>query len=285
MMGRIVLMVVLVLVLVAGCGKGDREENASKTEFRIPDSLLSPLDGYKLTRDDYHPVRGGTMESAELVLHYPASEVARYVAVETFGAARKGLDLVRESIGPPADGKVVLIGSLDLDEYRFLTRKEWWYYGVVRGDTIYFEPFDIMLKRTILEVGIAQKMAQMALGKRSGGRIPLWMKEGLASRVAGEWSIIRTQMAEFEDGVYDTTPSPDRIEEILAAADDRPLTRIAFYCSYIMVNRVVQEFGMERILAFLDLLAGGRGVDEACMDAFGMNYVSLLDRIRLDGGR
>ena len=282
-MNRLIPIVVLLALLTAACGEGKKEEVTAKKEFRIPDSLLSPLDGYQLTRDDYHPVTGGIMESGEIVLHYPASEVARYVAVETFGIARDAYRLTREEIGPPSDGRVVLIGTRDLDEYRFLTRKEWWYYGVVRGDTIYFEPLDIMLKRSIIKMAVTQKIAQMALDKRSGGRIPLWMKEGLASRLADEWPIIKAQRAEFNDGKYDVTPPPERIEAVLEAADDRPLTRIAFYCAHVMVDRLVGEFGMERIMTFLDLLGEGRSSDEASGEAFGIDYASLLDRVRLDG--
>jgi hypothetical protein len=282
-MNRLIPTVILLVLLAVGCGEGKKEEADANKEFRIPDSLLSPLDGYRLTRDDYHPVTGGIMESREIVLHYPASEVARYIAVEAFGAARDAYRLTREEIGPLTDGRVVLIGASDLEEYRFLTRKEWWYYGVVRGDTIYFEPFDIMLKRTILKAAVTQKIAQMALGKRSGGRIPLWMKEGLASRLADEWPIIKAQRAEFTGRTYDVTPSPERIEAVLEAADDRPLTRIAFYSAYIMVDRLVQEFGMECIMTFLDLLGDGRSIDEASREAFGIDYASLLDMVRLDG--
>ena len=282
-MNRLIPVLVLLLIVAMGCGEGKKEEVDAKKEFRIPDSLLSPIDGYRLTRDDYHPVTGGIMESSEIVLHYPVSSVARYIAVETFGVARDAYSLTRKEIGPPSDGRVVLIGASDLDEYRFLTRKEWWYYGVVRGDTIYFEPFDIMLKRTILKAAVTQKMAQMALEKRSGGRLPLWMKEGLASRVADEWPIIKAQKDEFDKGIYDATPSPERIEAILGAADDRPLTRIAFYCAYIMVDRLAQEFGMERIMTFIDLIGEGQSSDEASVEAFGIGYASLLDRVRLDG--
>lgn len=280
---RLIPIVILLVLVTAGCGEGKKEEVAAKKEFRIPDSLLSPIDGYRLTRDDYHPVTGGIMENREIVLHYSASEVARYLAVETFGIARDACLLIREEIGPPSDGQAVLIGARDLDEYRFLTRKEWWYYGVVRGDTIYFEPLDIMLKRGIAKVAVTQKIAQMALEKRSGGRIPLWMKEGLASRLADEWPIIKAQRAEFNDGKYDVTPPPERIEAVLEAADDRPLTRIAFYCAHVMVDRLVGEFGMERIMTFLDLLGEGRSSDEASGEAFGIDYASLLDRVRLDG--
>ncbi len=281
-MNRMIHIMVILLLVTAGCGEEKQEDRDAEQAFRIPDSLLSPLDGYRLTRDDYHPVRGGIMESKEIVLHYPASEVARYVAVETFGAARDAYSLIKKEIGPPSDGRVVMIGAADLDEYRFLTRKEWWYYGVVRADTIYFEPLQVMLKRTILKMGITQKMAQMALEKRSGGRIPIWMKEGLASRIAGEWPVIEAQRAEFEDGVYDMTPSPERVVQILEEASDRPLTRIAFYCAYVMVNRLVGEFGMDSIMNFIDLLAEGGSYDEASGEAFGVTYSSLIDRIRLD---
>ena len=282
-MKRLACVAVMILLVVFGCGGEKSEKTAEDREFRIPDSLLSPLDGYRLTRDDYHPVRGGIMETKELVLQYPASPVSRYVAVETFGKAIDAYRLIREEIGPPSDKRVVMIGAADLEEYRFLTRKEWWYYGVVRGDTIYFEPFDILLKRTILKMAVTQKMAQMALDRRSGGRIPFWMKEGIASRLAEEWPVLEEQRGEFIGGVYDLTPTPERIEEVLEAADDRPLTRIAFYCSYVMVDRLVTEFGMERIMAFIDLLAEGCGYDEASVEAFGVDYASLLEMVRLKG--
>jgi hypothetical protein len=282
-MKRLALVAVMIILVMFGCGEDKKEEPAANREFQIPDSLLSPLDGYKLTKDDYHPVRGGIMETKELVMHYPASAVSRDVAVETMGKAIDAYRLIREEIGTPSDERVVMVGASDLAEYRFLTRKEWWYYGVVRGDTIYFEPFDILLKRTLLKMAVTQKMAQMALDRRSGGRIPLWMKEGIASRLAGEWQVLKEQRGEFAAGVYDLTPSPERIEEVLEAADDRPLTRIAFYCSYVMVDRLVTEFGMERIMAFIDLLAEGRDYDDASLDAFGVDYGSLLEMVRLKG--
>ncbi len=282
-MNRLISVLIILLLVTAACGEKEQEDRDAKEAFRIPDSLLSPLDGYRLTRDDYHPIRGGIMESNEIVLHYPASEVARYVAVETFGAARDAYRLILEEIGPPSDGRVVLIGASDMEEYRFLTRKEWWYYGVVKADTIYFEPLQVMLKRTILKVGITQKMAQMALDKRSGGRLPIWMKEGLASRIADEWPILRTQRAEFEGGIYDMTPPPERLTQILEEADDRPLTRIAFYCAYVMVDRVVSRFGMDSVMKFIDLLADGKSYDESSGEAFGLSYSDLIDAVRLDG--
>jgi hypothetical protein len=289
MPGRILIMkrlsaALLILALaLGGCGKDSEDKETANADFRIPDSLLSPLDGYKLTRDDYHPINGGVMASAEIELHYPPGEVSRYVAVRAFGAARDAYQLVRREIGKPAEGLVYVIGAKDLDEYKFLTRKEWWYYGVVKGDTLYFEPFDIMLKRTILEVGVKQKMAQMALNRRSAGRMPYWLKEGLASHVAGEGVMLRYQIVQFQkEGTYDMHPSPEEIEKILEDTYDMPLTRIAFHNAYLMTKNLLEISEMASVMEFIDLLAEGKDLDTASRDAFGMDYSSLLNAIKVE---
>jgi hypothetical protein len=279
-MNRTIVLILALALITVGCGKESKEEADAK--FRVPDSLLSPLDSYKLTKDEYHPVRGGVMANRELELHYPASEVARYVAVKTFGYAMEAHRKAEAAYGRLAEEPVHMIGAKDLDEYRFLTRKEWWYYGVVEGDTIYFEPLDIMLKRGILEMGVTQKICQIALDRRSGGRIPIWLKEGLASRLAEEWEILEAQKTEFESGEYDLTPSPEQIEEALVDASDRPLTRIAFYGAYIMVDSLLSISDWESIEEFIDLIGEGRGYDEASLEAFGTDYESLLGMIGHD---
>ncbi|MCK4236572.1 MAG: hypothetical protein KAX38_05600, partial [Candidatus Krumholzibacteria bacterium] len=60
----IFVLVFLFAAFVLGCGEkaeDDKGKGVSEEEFRIPDSLLSPLDSYKLTRDEYHPIKGGVM--------------------------------------------------------------------------------------------------------------------------------------------------------------------------------------------------------------------------------
>jgi hypothetical protein len=280
-MRRCAMMMLLFALALGGCGKEAEEDKGA--EFKIPDSLLSPIDGYSLTRDDYHPIDGGVMASKELELHYPPGDVARFVAVKTFGFARDAYRKVSKEIGRPSEARVVMLGSKDLDEYKFLTRKEWWYYGVVRGDTIQFEPLDIMLKRTILEIGIAQKMAQMALDRRSAGRIPYWLKEGLASHVAGERAILEAQRVQFaKEGVYDLDPAPEEIERTLEEAYDMPSTRIAFYNAYVMTQNLLSISDMEHVMEFIDRLEDGKDLDSASRETFGMDYSSLLGAVRIE---
>ncbi|RKZ07120.1 hypothetical protein DRQ05_03650 [bacterium] len=283
----VILLAVVLSVSLIGCGKSGKEKakkgaKSTKEEFKMPDSLLTPIASYNLVRDDYHPIKGGVMANEEIELQYPASNIARYIAVKTFGLARDGLNLVKEKIGPPADGRVVLIGAKDLDEYKLLTRKEWWYYGDIKGDTIYFEPFDIMIKRSIAKVSIAQKLAQMALIHKSKGRIPIWMREAIASYVAGEGDILKMQANEFRYDNMNLNISPDEIKSALTKAVNRADTRIAFYAAYRMLGKLLEFSTMDHVVEFVDYLGQGLDMDKASKKAFGMDYNALIDRIRVD---
>jgi|GEM_PF-4556914 len=104
----------------AGCGKDAKQDDAS---FRIPDSLLSEIEKFRLTVDDYHVVRGGVMANAQIELRYPAAEASRFIAVKSFGFLKRAYEVVSKEIGRPAAGKLVVIGTADLDEYKLIDRK------------------------------------------------------------------------------------------------------------------------------------------------------------------
>lgn len=274
--------ILLMLVLAIGCGKGSKDAKSDKEAFRVPDSLLAPIEGYHLTVDDYHVINGGVMANAQIELRYPASEIARFIAVKTFGLAKAGYEKVTKEIGRPAAGKIVLIGTVDLDEYLLMTRREWWYYGYVKGDTIIFEPFDIMIKREIAEVGITNRIAQAAINRRSGGNSPFWLKEALATRVAGEIEILKIQMPEFEYAGTNMNPSPEVIETAIADGRDRAESRISYYAACRMLDKLLTMHSMDNVLSFLDRLREGMTLDEASAQAFGIGYGALIDKIRVD---
>ena len=103
------------LVLSAGCGGDKKEDSATGDEsFRVPDSLLSPIEAYNLVVDEYHPVDGGVMANADLELQYPSKEIARFIAVKIFGEILDSHRKVVRDIGRPVDGRLVIIGAKDL---------------------------------------------------------------------------------------------------------------------------------------------------------------------------
>ena len=271
-----------------GCGDRSEEKKESEEDFRVPDSLLASIAGYNLTRDDYHPVNGGVMANRDIELHYPPSQISRYIAVKNFGFMHSAYNLVRTKIGRPSSGTIIIIGAKDMDEYQFLTRKEWWYYGEIQGDTLYFEPFDVMLKRydvitkrTFAEICAVQKISQMALKNISKDRIPLWMREGAASILADERAILQMQAYEFKKELIGFNPPIDKLEHYLKIAEDKSVTRISFFIAYNMVKNLLESSSFEDLVSFASKLGEGKNLDDASESAFGMNYSELVEKVRL----
>lgn len=270
-------------IAAAGCGDdSDAPPEDAQESFRIPDSLLTPLEGYGLTVDKYHPVNGGVMANEVIEIRYPPSEIARAIAVKVFGDALDAYRTVTGELGEPAEGRVYIIGAKDLDEYRFLTTKEWWYYAVIQGDTIYSEPFDIMLKRydpiserTFARIGYTQRMAQMALERMTRGRIPVWLKEAIASHTADERNILRVQIEQFRKSLVGYSPSLEEIEHNIAVSNDKALARASYFMAYRMLENLLDEHTMEDVMAFVRALGEGRTLDEASIENFGIAYVEL----------
>ncbi len=276
------------LVLSAGCGGDKKEDSATGDEsFRVPDSLLSPIEAYNLVVDEYHPFDGGRMANADLELQYPSKEIARFIAVRTFGEILDGYRKVVRNIGRPVDGRVVIIGTKDLPEYAVVTRKEWWYYAWIKGDTIYSEPLDILLKRfdpvterTLAQIGLTQRMAQMALERLSGGRIPVWMKEAAASYVAGERAILRMQVHQFDDQLVGFSPSLDELERSILAGDDMALSRASYFFAYRMLENLLEKHEFSSAKRFASRMGKGASLDEASMAEFGMSYMDMIAAAR-----
>ncbi len=267
----------------SGCGgEGEKEESGEMEKFRIPDSVLSPYNKYNLIINEFDPEKGGVMANKNVEVRYPGTQTARFVSDKIFKMAAGGYGKVKKIIGKPAEEKVVLVGTKDLDSYTFRTGKSWWYYGVQRGDTIIFEPFNIMIRRKIAEIAVTQKMAQMALGRVSGGKIPPWLRESVASEVAGEQLILESQIEEFKAEEVKIRYSPAEVDTALKEAEDRRETRIAFWNAYRMLEKAVDHYSMDAVIEFVRLLGKGKSLDEASMEIFGINYGDLLDRVRMD---
>ena len=275
------------LALTPGCGSDKKEDGAADDEsFRVPDSLLSPIEGYNLVIDEYHPVNGGVMANADIELRYPPSEISRPIAVMTFGQILDGYREVERNIGRPTDGRVVLIGSKDLEEYAVMTRKEWWYYAWVQGDTIYSEPYNILLKRldpitnkTLAQIGLTQRMGQMALDGLSAGRIPVWMKEAAASYVADERSVLRMQVHQFATMLDNFKPSIEELEMYILAGDDMEMSRLSYFYAYRMLENLLENSEFSNVTGFARRLGEGASLDEASQQEFGMSYEEMITAI------
>ena len=227
------------------------------------------------------------MANADIELRYPPGEVAKAIAVRSFGIIQDAWRHVTTEIGRPVEGKVVVIGAADLDEYKLMTRKEWWYYAWIKGDTIYAEPVNVMMKRldpvtgkTIADMGFTQRLAQMALDGLSAGRMPVWMKEGVASHLADEWAVLRVQIHQFNKELPGFAPSVDELEDHIMAGSDMKMSRLSYFYVFRMVENLIEERGLDSIKRFARRLGEGASLDEASRAEFGMDYEEMVTAIK-----
>jgi len=275
----------LSMLIIAGCGDGEKEKSADEA-FKVPDSFLVDKDTFDLVVDSYHPVKGGDIGNEDILVHYPATELYEYISGKIFGIAYNSYREIEEKIGRPAEGRVTCIGTKSMDEYKLMTRKEWWYYGTIRGDTIYFEPYHIMLKRydrtskqNIAQIGFRQRFAQMALDRLSKGRVPTWLKESMASYYANESAVLKAQAVQWRDEYFDFRITEAELNSYLEDAQDLALTRVSYYIAYQMLENLMELSSEEQILAFVEKLGEGYSLDEASREVFGFNYETLISKI------
>ena len=248
--------------------------------MRVPDSLLTKKEPFDLVLDEYHPVKGGDIANEDILIHYPPTQLYEFMSGKMFGIAFKSYKEIEEKIGRPSDGRVVCIGAKDMDEYKLLTRKDWWYYGTIKGDTIYFEPYHVMLKRfdrvsdqNIAQIGFRQKFAQMALDRKSGGNIPTWLKESMASYYADEGYVLKAQAAQWRDEYYDFRVTAEELNQYMG------LTRVSFYIAYQMFENLMEISSESRILEFVEKLGKGYSLDQASTEVFGFDYDTMISKI------
>jgi hypothetical protein len=80
----------------------------------------------------------------------------------------------------------------------------------------------------------------------------------------------------YEFAGSDVSMTPERIEEILQGEEDRRESRIAYYRSYRMIQRLVDKYGQEKVEDAIVLIGRGNTLDQACAKTFGMDYTALV---------
>jgi len=296
----IVFVAMCVIAAAAGCGeKKEREvaesgtkqtggaESASdsaglpypsnpslKLQGAVLDSLRAKKKRFDITRDEYWEDEGGVLANQYFEVWYPPGRTtvthAMYVFEELMPARKKLGDFFGEA---PRE-LLVIWCSKDLDAYKRLVNREWWYYSEIKGDSMTFSPVYILFKRGISPIAIPHEYYQWAIRKITQNGAPRWLEEGMASSLSGEGEILLDEMYEFRQG--DVSMSPVRIEEVLQGEEDRRDSRIAYYRCYRMVEQLIDKFGEEKVKQAVLLIGRGNTLEQACTKTFNKDYAALL---------
>jgi len=120
---------------------------------------------------------------------------------------------------------------------------------------------------------LRHELAHAFLVDFSGGRIPLWMNEGLAQWLAGDRP---TALPDAHSAAWlDQIASRRSLMDL--GADDAGL---AYSWSLAVASELMALHGSTTLLRYLDLLAGGTAEPDAFRMVFGRTYQDLSARIR-----
>jgi len=290
------LTVAFALAAAASCG-GDKKEpevarttgraDMNKTEFYYPppnplfklqgaalDSLRLKKKRFDITHDEYWEGEGGVLGNKYFEVWYPEGETtvthAMYI-FEELTPARKKLE---EYFGEAPEDLFVIRNTPEIDVYKRVTGREWWYYSEIKGDTAVFVPVYTLYKRGISPVAVPHEYYQWAVRKMTRHGAPRWFEEGIASHLSNEGDLLLEQMYEFAND--NLSMSPERIEQVLQGEEDKKDSRIAYYHSYRMVERLVEKFGEDKLKRSVVLIGQGNTLDQAFTAAFGADYGTVL---------
>lgn len=300
---RIIVFVAMCVIAAAGCGeKKEREvaergtkqtggaESASdsaglpypsnpslKLQGVVLDSLRAKKKRFDITRDEYWEDEGGVLANQYFEVWYPPGRTtvthAMYVFEELMPARKK----LGEFFGEAPRELLVIWCSKDLDAYKRLVNREWWYYSEIKGDSMTFSPVYILFKRGISPIAIPHEYYQWAIRKITQNGAPRWLEEGMASYLSGEGEILLDEMYEFRQG--DVSMSPVRIEEVLQGEEDRRDSRIAYYRCYRMVEQLIDKYGEEKVKQAVLLIGRGNTLEQACTKTFNRDYAVVLQEV------
>lgn len=184
---------------------------------------------------------------------------------DVLGAAERAWSALAHDLGrSPADAvsiRIVQEGTMPAD----------WAEAVFDGQVRL--PLSVASSSDARDHVLRHELAHAFLVDFSGGRIPLWLNEGLAQWLEGRRpsSIPDARTATWLDEL------PQRSNFMDLSADDAGL---AYSYALSVTGELMLLHGSVALLRYLDLLAGGAAEPDCFQQAFGRTYADLSGRVR-----
>jgi hypothetical protein len=279
-----------VIVFFVGCGEKQEQQPVNRTRLNrslypastgrtISRTELDTLRAHKkmhnITRDEYWDGKGGVLANDYFDVWYPAGRATVTHGMYVFDNVMKARKQFASLFGRAPEERLVVRISTDLAEYEKMMGREFWHYSDLQADTLVYQPVWILVKRGLAGIALPHEYYQWAIGRTSRLGAPRWLEEGLASYLTEEGTILLGQLREFPE--WNKDMSPKRIEAILDGEEEKGPTRTAYYRSFRMVQRLVDEFGENAVLNLVTLLGQGYSLHDAFRTAFNKGYDEALE--------
>ncbi len=204
-------------------------------------------------------------------------------AVGTEGEAEvvlRTLERIRGRIGreidyfPHATISVVLY---DGEEFRGVTGAHDWTGGIFDGK-IRVPLRGLAANGAATERILAHEYAHALVNELAGRRAPAWLDEGIAQRVAGEWSDERGRDAAERFRASFLVPL-ELLESSFGTIAGRDEAERAYFEAYVAVDYLAYRYGPRSLKSFLAALAGGSTIPTALQGVYAIDYRRLNDEV------
>lgn len=263
----------------------DREKPSyipqQKALYEMSAGQIDTLRAYKrrfnITRDEYWDLYGGVLGNDYFDVWYPEGRVTVSHAMRVFMDIMPARAKFETFFGDAPEDRLIIICPEDMEHFKELTGRDWWYYGDFRADSLTLQPVYVLFKRGIDELAISHEYYQWALSKLTRYGAPRWLEEGVASYLSNEGRLLTAQVREFPaDSVW---MSPQRVDDVLVKEETKRDARTAYYHAYTMVMGIIDSWGEDGLKSMVRAMAEGYDMDEACRKVFDMPYADLLKKI------
>jgi hypothetical protein len=238
------------------------------------DTLRVKKKRFNITRDQYWDDQGGVLGNEYFEVWYPPGRTTVTHGMYVFEELMPARNKLAAFFGEAPKELLVITSSPSIEAYKKSTGHDWWYYSVIKGDSVTFSPIFVLFKRGISPIAVPHEYYQWAIQKITRYGAPRWLEEGFASYLSGEGKILLDQMYEFEQD--DISMTPERIEEVLQGEPARKESRIAYYRSYRMVEKLVDTYGQEKLRDVILAIGHGDTVSDAFEKTYGAGYDEIL---------
>lgn len=187
---------------------------------------------------------------------------------------------ISERLNMDAVPKLNVFVADDLDDWRRVSGVDFWVTHHTVGPSIQVQPVSMLFRRTLAGHTAYASIAEALLDTKTHGRIPRWLREGIASYLSEEGFEHLSFMVEFRARGEEVLMTPAEVERNVYPLADRTLGRKARYNAFLMVWTLSETYGWNRVQDLLDRVATGEDFEDAVEAVYGVDdeaWLALLD--------
>lgn len=161
-------------------------------------------------------------------------------------------------------------------EYSSATGCPWWIGAAWFKGQMHLQPPHVLIERGVLAATITHEYSHFALYQAAGSKTPLWLDEGFATFMSGEFeNDFKKDKNKFKyNGTF------DQLNKNLAQTKDKKKAESAYCAAFAIVRFMHSHFGDKKMLSLLLETGKNGNLDESLKKILGIDSAALMALFR-----